>query len=571
MSNFRGHTMLRGALAAGVLAMAGPAGAQVASPDLTFAHGTVLTPGGTAQAVAVARGMIVAVGGDAQILAMPHDGAEVVDLHGATLMPGLYDMHVHTYFAGRAELACRLERGSGPPAIIRAVKACVAHAQPGAWIIGGNWVGAVFAPGEQNRKLLDAVAPANPVVLNDESLHSVWLNSLALRKVGIDRHTKNPAGGVIDRDASGEPTGVLREVAAHDIEKFIPPVSPQDQEAAVKIATDEMLGFGIVGFTDAAVRRDYIAGLSHYARSGGLKQYARGCIVWGPNSENSEGLIAERQAWAGGRLQLDCVKMFLDGVPLEGHTAAMLAPYQRAEGASEFVGPDAGLKLIPEAKLFPAVAAFDRQGLLVKFHAAGDGSVREAADAIAYARHVNGGAGPHHEIAHNTFVDPADVPRGRALGFTWEMSPYIWYPTPITAVDIAKAVGPERMRRLWPVREVVESGANVVVGSDWPVVPSVNPWLAFETLVTRQVPGATGEPINAGERISREQALALLTVNGARELGRLDRGGTIEPGKLADVIIVDRNPLTAPVGDIHNTRVLATYIAGERVYARTGE
>jgi predicted amidohydrolase YtcJ len=122
------------------------------------------------------------------------------------------------------------------------------------------------------------------------------------------------------------------------------------------------------------------------------------------------------------------------------------------------------------------------------------------------------------------------------------------------------------MKRLWPVRDVVESGANVVAGSDWPVVPSVNPWLAFETLVTRQVPGATGDPINAGQRISREQALGILTRNGAAEMGRLDLGGTIEPGKLADLIIVDRNPMTVPVGQIHRTRVLATYIKSEQVF-----
>ena len=127
------------------------------------------------------------------------------------------------------------------------------------------------------------------------------------------------------------------------------------------------------------------------------------------------------------------------------------------------------------------------------------------------------------------------------------------------------------MKRLWPMRDVVESGANVVIGSDWPVVPSVNPWIAFETLVTRQVPGASGEPINAGQRISREQAMALLTRNGAAEMGRLDKGGTLEPGKLVDLIILDRNPLTVPVGEIHQTKVLATYIAGEKVFTASEE
>ncbi len=552
-----------------MMATGGPALAAPVPVDLVFVHGTVLTPSGTAQALAVAAGTIVAVGSDAEIEAMAPAGAQKVDLAGRTMMPGLYDMHVHTYFAGRGKLACRFAQGAGAVAIAAAVKACAAKAKPGEWITGGSWVGAAFKPGEQHRRLLDAAAPANPVLLNDESLHSVWVNSRVLAIAGISRDTKAPAGGVIDRDGKGDPTGVLREVTARDIERFIPKVTAEDQIAAIKAATDEMLSYGIVGFTDAAVRREMIEGLSDYARSGGLKQYARGCIVWGPNSGNSEGLIAQRQAWSTGRLKLDCVKMFLDGVPLEGRTAVMLAPYEHRGGAHDDQGPGdgRGLKLIPEDKLFPAVTAFDRQGIQVKFHAAGDGAVREAVEAIAAARKANGDTGPHHEIGHNTFIDAADVPKGRELHFTWELSPYIWWPTPITSVDIAQAVGAERMKRLWPARDAVESGANVVVGSDWPVVPSVNPWLAFETLVTRQVPGASGDPINAGQRITREQALALLTRNGAAEMGRLDRGGTLEPGKLADLIILDRNPMTAPVGEIHQTRVLATYIGGEKVFS----
>ena len=551
--------------------MCSPAEADETPADLLFVGGTILTPIGTASAIAVRHGVITAVGNDSTIMALPHSGARVVQLDGATLMPGLYDMHVHTYFAGRDMLSCRFARGSAAGAIVAAVKACVERAKPGEWIIGGSWVGAVFAPVEQNHALLDRVAPNNPVLLNDESLHSVWLNSRALALAGIDRKTPDPVGGVIDHDRQGDPTGVLREVAAHDVERVIPKATAEQQVAAVKAATDRMLAYGIVGFTDAAVRRDYIAGLSRYAQSGGLKQYARGCIVWGPNSEGSETLIPERQAWAGGQLQLDCVKMFLDGVPLEGETAAMLAPYAVASGHDGPHGsPGTGIKEIPEEWLFPAVADFDRQGLIIKFHAAGDAAVREGIDAVAYARKVNGAGGQHHEVGHNTFVDPADVPRARALGMTWEMSPYIWYPTPITAHDIAQAVGPERMRRLWPVREVVDTGANVVVGSDWPVIADVNPWLAFETLVTRQAPGAAGSAAAPNEAITRAEAMRLLTVNGAREMGRLDRGGTIEPGKLADVIVVDRNPLTTPVGQIHDTRVLATYIAGELVYAAKG-
>lgn len=563
---------LRAMLLAGALLAPASAFAQPAPVDLVFLHGTVLTPSGSAQALAVSAGTIVATGTDAEIAAMAGPSARTVDLAGRTVMPGLYDMHVHTYFAGRDKLSCRFAQGAGSKAIVAAVKACAAKAKPGEWITGGSWVGAAFKPGEQHKRLLDAVAPNNPVMLNDESLHSVWVNSRVLEIAGITRATKDVPGGVIDRDARGEPTGVLREVAARDIERFMPKATREEQMEAIKVATDEMLSYGIVGFTDAAVRREMIEGFSAYARAGGLKQYARGCIVWGPNNGGSEALIPQRQAWSAGRLQFDCVKMFLDGVPLEGRTAVMLAPYEHRGGLHDDQGPGdgKGLKLIPEDTLFPAVTAFDRQGIQVKFHAAGDGAVREAVEAIAAARTANGFGGPHHEVGHNTFIDMADVPRGRELHFTWELSPYIWWPTPITSVDIAQAVGPDRMKRLWPMKDVIESGANVVTGSDWPVVPSVNPWLAFETLVTRQVPGATGEPINAGQRVTREQAMAVFTRNGAAEMGRLDRGGTLEPGKLADLIVLDRNPLTVPVGEIHDTRVLSTWIAGEQVYTAPG-
>ena len=135
-------------------------------------------------------------------------------------------------------------------------------------------------------------------------------------------------------------------------------------------------------------------------------------------------------------------------------------------------------------------------------------------------------------------------------------------------MDIARAVGPERMKRLWPIREGLDSGALVVAGSDWPVVPSVNPWLAIETMVTRQAPGAGGPVQGEAERITRREAITIFTRNGAALMGRLDRGGTIEVGKEADLIVLDRDPLTTPVGEIHHTRVLETYIGGERVYRR---
>lgn len=387
-----------GCASALAIVLAGTAHAQEAPhADRLFLHGNVITPDGVAQAVAVRGNAIVAVGSDADVLALPHDGAEVVDLSGRTLMPGLYDMHVHVFMAGQGKLACKLPQGAGVKAIAAAVRACAGKAEPGAWIIGGSWVGAAFRPGEQTRKVLDAAAPNNPVLLNDEALHSVWVNSRALALAGVTRATPDPQGGRIDRDARGEPTGVLRELATRLVADKTPAPGVEAQVAAVKAASDEMLSYGIVGFTDAAVRKANVEGLSRYARAGGLKQHARGCVVWGPNSGGSEGLVAQRQALSGGNLRLDCVKLFLDGVPTESRTGAMIEPYAASAGApahGDAHDDGRGMLLIAQAELNALVTGFDRQGLEVKFHAAGDGATRAAVDAIAAARAANGFAGP---------------------------------------------------------------------------------------------------------------------------------------------------------------------------------
>ena len=450
------------------------------------------------------------------------------------------------------------------------MKACVAEKQPGQWIQGGNWVAASFAAGEQTRATLEAVAPANPVLLNDEAHHSVWVNSRTLQRAGVTRRTPDPEGGIIERDAAGEPTGLLRENATKLVERIIPRPSMDARRKALILASHQMLPYGVTSFTVASVRLDDIGPLSALSAEGLVKQRMRGCIVWIPDPEDGntmgDTLIAQRARYEQPRFRLDCVKMFLDGVPTESHTAAMIAPYADIDPEHGDPRSHNGLPMMTQPVLDAAVTRFDAEGLSVRFHAAGDGAVRAALDAVAAARRANGFGGQGHVVAHATFVDPADIPRARAQNVAWEFSPYIWYPTPITSVDILRAVGPQRMERWMPIREAVDTGALVVAGSDWSVVPSVNPWPPIETMVTRQKPGGSGETIGAGERVRIDQALRIFTVNGARVTGSSDKVGTIAPGMQADLIVLDRNPYRAPITQVHDTKVLKTFIAGELVY-----
>lgn len=564
-----------GGLLAG-FAMAGPAGAETAQNkldavppagpvDLILTGGQVRTPTGWAEAVAIRDGVIVAVGNAGEVGALASEKTAVEKLDGKTVLPGLHDMHVHAQYGGMEQYRCHFAPGAAPDVIVAAVAACVADAAPGDWVIGGNWVGAVFAPGEQTRQLLDTVSPDNPVMLQDESHHTLWVNTLALQIAGITHETPDPDGGLFDRDETGMPTGVLRETARELVRAHVPPDSLELRVKALTLATNQMLAYGITSFMEASLRAPNIVTYRELGSRGILKQRVRGCIVTLARSVGGDEFIARRAEFAAGRFQPDCVKIFTDGVPTESHTGAMLDPYADVHGPHDH-RPEKGMLMIPQDDLNAQVAAYDAQGLHIKFHSTGDAAVRATLDAVEYARRVNGWGGPMHHVGHNSFVDPADIPRVRDLHMTWEFSPYIWYPTPISAVDIVKAVGPERMTRFIPIRDALESGANVVVGSDWSVVPSVNPWLALETLVTRQKPGAKGDVLAGGQRITLEQAFDIMTDNAAQLMGHRDKVGAIEVGLEADLIVTRNNPFTVPLGEVHNTNVLQTYIAGEKVF-----
>jgi predicted amidohydrolase YtcJ len=536
--------------------------------DLILTNGQVYTPGGWIQALAVRKGVIIAVGNDASVLQFRTPQTRVIDLQGDTVVPGLHDMHVHPMSGGMQQLACNFPQGASPQQVLETVKGCVAGHAKGEWITGGQWDAASFGKQGVHRSLLDSVAPDNPVVLSDISMHSVWANSKALQIAGITASTPNPEGGVIERDAKGEPTGVLRESAAGIVRSFVPPNTLEQNSKALSWALTQMLSFGITSFTDAVVGENDMEVYAELADNGVLKQRVRGCILWSPTASITDRspsveAIEQRNLYARDRFKPDCVKIILDGVPTDGHTAAMVEPYADASPSDEARAK--GLLMVKPEVLNAALVDFDARGLTVKIHTAGDGAVRAGLDAIEAARKANGFSGNLHSAAHNSFVQMSDFRRARDIQATFEMSPYIWYPNPIIP-DIAKAVGAERMKRWTPVKDAIDSGALVVAGSDWNVVPSADPWIAIETLVTRQKPGGGGEVLGETEKITLQQAFDLFTVNAARLMGNRSKTGSIEKGMLADLLVLDRNPFKIPVTQIHETRVKLTLINGEIVY-----
>jgi predicted amidohydrolase YtcJ len=547
---------------------------DVDGASLILTNGQIRTEADTAEAIAIGkRGVILAVGDADMVGQYKVSGTKVINLSGDTVLPGLHDIHVHPMMAGLQRDECNFPQGSSLKQVQETIARCVKVSEKGEWITGGQWDAAAL--GEMpDRSMLDKVAPDNPVILHDISGHSSWANSLALEKAGITKDTPDPDGGIIERDGGGHPTGVLRESAGRIVSSLVPPPSPEENKAALEWALHEMLAYGITSLTDAAVDRESAKAYVALADAGKLKQRVRLCFPWIPISayqstpdEDTDALIAERNLYARERVCPDCVKMLLDGVPTDSHTAAMVEDYEDAMEGRDDEASRRGLLVVSSDALNEAVTKFDAMGLTVKFHSAGDAAVRQGLDAIAVARSRNGFSGQHHNTGHNSFVQMSDIRRARTIAATFEMSPYIWYPNPIIA-DIAKSIGPERMKRWTPVRDAIDGGGLVVPGSDWPVVPSVNPWIAIETLVTRQKPGGGGEILGESQRITLKQAIDLFTVNSAKQMGNADKTGRIETGMLADLIVVNQNPYKIPITEVHNTMVKKAIINGEVVYER---
>ena len=558
--------------AAVALLAAAPVCAAALEADLILSRGEVYTPTGWRQAVAIQDGVIIAVGDDAAVNELATSATERVDLHGATVLPGLHDMHVHPLGAGLMQLQCLFPQGLPESQILAAIEACAADREPGEWIVGGQWDAASFGSRPMHRAMLDRAAPRNPVALIDISGHSLWASSRAMELAGITAATPDPPGGIIERNAAGELTGVLRESAGGLVRRVIPPNTPEQLVAALRWSLDLMLSYGITSFTDAGVDAAALDAYAALADEGALRQRVKVCMMWrraafgGTDSAVPE-YVAQRNLYARARLSPSCIKLALDGVPTDGHTAAMIEPYDDADDSGD--GREKGMLMVPADALNRLITELDALGFVVKLHAAGDGAVRAGLDAIEAARNANGFSGQLHEVAHNSFVQMSDIKRARHIAATFEMSPYIWYPNPIIP-DIVKAVGAERMERWIPIKDALDAGALVVPGSDWAVVPSVNPWIAIETLVTRQQPGGGGQVLGAAERITLEQAIDLFTVSSARQMGNRTRTGTIEPGMLADLVVLDRNPFEIPITDVHDTKVKMTLIEGEVVYTEAG-
>lgn len=527
-----------------------------------------------AQAIAIREGKIAAVGTDSNVKSWIGPDTRVVDLKGTMVMPGINDVHVHPILGGRADLfECHFLPTLSLEEVLAVVRADARKAQPDAWIVGGSW-GSNFTTtlsSLETLRALDEASEGHPVLLRDDSVHNRWVNSRALELAGIDANTPDPHDGIIVRDeATSAPVGLLFESAVAAVERAAEVANPYSLEAnvsAVARAVEILNSFGVTGLQDAAVSGAVLSAYNHLDAQGRLSAWVVGSMMAERagflNDLVGDELIDQRAKFASPHVRPSYVKIFLDGVPMS-RTSAFIDPYvpDKAHGCC-FRGTTT--KTLPE--LARLIAKQEARGLAVKIHCAGDGAVRTALDAIDVVRSFKGATGLTHQIAHAGFVDRADVRRFKELNVVADLSPILWYPNQI--IDgIEQAVG-ERVREYWPNRNLLEAGALIATGTDWPVIPNPDPWSGLEGLITRRNPDGTFDGALWPEQaLDLPAAIAAYTANPARAMGMENVTGSLAAGKSADLIVLDRNLFEIPSHDIADTKVVTTFFEGRVVYER---
>jgi hypothetical protein len=574
----------------------GATAGEAASPaDTVYRHGFVYTVDAhdsVQQALAITAGRIVYVGGDAGLAPFMGPKTTVVDLHGRMLMPGLVDGHMHPLQGGGTLLKCNLNYEQLSIAQMQArIQSCLdqsADREPDAWLEVVNWFqeGMVPAGTVTTHATLDALKTKRPIFVLSSFGHTALVNSRALQLAGITAQTRDPLGGKVGRDASGHPTGILEDAAQEAVAKLIPQPTPADDVKAAAAALDALRKQGVTTFLDAMAEASALEAFAKVQGDGRLTARAHfALLITPPQGRDPKQAVASVKALAlrydqgeigpAPKMTVRNVKLFLDGViTAPASTGAMLAPYFSLQGAPAnphwAPGPSRGPDVyfpapILSALLIEAAGA----GFEPHMHADGDRAVHEGLDGIAAMRRQFPDRDIRAAIAHDEIVDPADFPRYKqlnvipVLSFQWEKQ------APDTMEGARDYLGPARFKYMEPAGFLSAAGARIAYGSDWPVDP-LDEWFALKVGVTRRnapqpdhkYAGRLGEDPG----LSRHEVLRAITMNSSYELHQDRLTGSLEVGKLADVIVLDRNFFDIPEDEIADIKVLQTVVGGRVVY-----
>lgn len=518
-----------------------------------------------AQCMAIANGRFLAVGSLEACRQVCDENTHEIDLQGRFVMPGLYDMHTHPDLALAPSYAGYLDIGIEDPTpeqVQTAVLDYAANNPDSEWIYGQAFVRYTFKRQGlvPDRYWLDSFISDRPVAIHDRSWGCILVNSKALQMAGINADTKDPGNGYIERDPlTGEPTGILVDGAYSLIYMAMPPVPVHALQRAYRDALNYQASRGVVGTKYVHVCEQRLEALRAVDIAGQMTARVEAAISWQddifPVRRRWQLLAGERHYYRSNRLNANAVKFHFDGTH-ESRSSYLSGPWP---GEDQWRG---GLNLTPE-HIQDMLVDMDRQGIRVIAHCTGDGASDIFLDAVAYMRQKNGYSGIRHQCAHSSNLLDENLPRFAKLDVIAEFSPVGWYPSGFSTAR--QNVGEERWPRMFNFKGVLEHDGIAVMGTDWPVSP-INPWIGFEAMITRQSPLAdiNDETQFSGRPISLEEAIRVMTINGAKAMNLEHQAGSIAVNKSADFIVLADNPFTMPIkGQLHKLQVQFTMLEGQ--------
>jgi predicted amidohydrolase YtcJ len=527
---------------------------------------TVNTARSWEQALAILDGRLVYVGTDKGADAFIGSQTRVVDLKERLLLPGFHDSHVHLVDGGIKLGLCNLSGIESVDHILSRIRSYVIANSDKKWIIGSGWDQTLFPQANPSKDLLETVVSDRPALLFSRDGYSAWVNSHALEIAGITAKTPDPFGGIIEHNPkTGEPTGTLRGEAINIVKQYIPETTKQEYRDGLLRSLEKANSFGIISLQDAKADPEYIEAYSVLEREGILSARVRLALPYDPvknNEEQIQELLEIHQSYQGPRINAGTIKLFLDGV-FDNKSVALLEPYI---GMSINDSNAYGLLKFEEKRLNHLVSRLDSMGFQVHMHAIGDRAIRIGLNAVEYTRRTNGYNDLRHNITHLHLTHPSDIPRFHQLGVVANFQPFFPGVYDYHIEIVAPLVGSKRFKYLYPIRSIMDNGAVVAAGSDWPVT-TLNPLDAIEVAVTRQAIGEKNSPaLNPEQRVDLARIIAAYTIAGAYVNFEEQESGSIEVGKWADFIVLDKNIFEIPVYEIHTAKVLWTVLEGREVF-----
>jgi predicted amidohydrolase YtcJ len=531
------------------------------APDLIIINAAVHTMDPArpiAEAVAIVGNRIAAVGSTADIRPLAGPGTRVIDAAGKLVVPGFNDAHVHFLMGGFSLANVDLRDAGSPQEMAKRLSDYARKLPKGRWILGGDWDHERW-PGAPlpKKEMIDAATPDNPVWVNRLDGHMALANSLALKLAGVARETNDPPGGVIVRDAkTGEPTGVLKDAAEDLVDRVVPEKTFDEKHVAARAASDHAAQVGVTSVTDMSAGED--VGLYQFMlERGELKTRiyaARSIVSWEPMARTGV-----RAAFGSDMLRIGGLKGFADG-SLGSSTALFFEPYSDTPNTRGLLFD----QMLPEGIMLKRVAGADKVGLQVMIHAIGDEANMRILDIYREAAEKNGPRDRRFRIEHAQHLRPAEIERFGKQKVIASMQPY-------HAADDGrwcdKRIGPERSKDTYAFRSLLQAGAVLAFGSDWTVAP-LNPMEGLKAAVTRQtLDGKHPDGWHPEQKLTLDEAIRAFTVGSAYAEFAENVKGTITPGKLADVVMLDRDLYRIPAAEIDKARVLLTLMDGRVVWA----